>query len=164
MFAINFMLPGPPYQSMVVYFTPTAPHLLSDGSASAELFGDFLDGDDEFRHGRFKLIPSIVKGNFIVKQAVGNTPAVMGRKLRQPYYRGENHFELCLDVTSTSVGSAIVKLVSGYTKVLVVDLAFLLEAKCEEELPERLLGVVRLSHVDLTAAKYLPPAPAAAAT
>ena len=113
--------------------------------------------DDDFRHGRFKLIPSIVKGNFIVKQAVGNTPAVMGRKLRQPYYRGENHFELCLDVTSTSVGSAIVKLVSGYTKVLVVDLAFLLEGKCEEELPERLLGVVRITHLDLAAAKYLPP-------
>eukprot|EP00937_MAST-01D_sp_MAST-1D-sp2_P006984 g6984.t1 len=145
-FAVNLMLPGPPYMSMVVYFTPREPSLLSDGSDYAELFSDFLDGDDDFRHDRFKLIPSIVKGNWIVKQTVGNTPTIIGRKLRQPYYRGEDYFEVDLDVTSTSVGSAVVKLVSGYTRQLVVDLAFLLEGKCEEELPERLIGVVRLTH------------------
>jgi hypothetical protein len=80
-----------------------------------------------------------VKGAWIVKQSVGNTPAIMGKKLRQTYYRGSNYFELDLDVSSSSVGAAVVNLVSGYTKKIVVDLAYLLEGQCQEELPEQLL-------------------------
>lgn len=45
------------------------------------------------RCGRFKLIPSIVEGPFIVKKAVGNKPALLGRKLRQRYFRGPNYVE-----------------------------------------------------------------------
>ena len=36
-FCINFMLPGPPHVSMVMYFTPREPNALSDGSAFSEL-------------------------------------------------------------------------------------------------------------------------------
>lgn len=90
-----------------------------------------------------------------MKQAVGNTPSIMGRKLRQPYYRGDHYFELDLDVTSTSVGSAILKLVSGYTKQLSVDLAFVLEGKRKEELPEKLIGCVRISNIDLSRAERI---------
>jgi hypothetical protein len=166
----------------IFYYSPRDPSYLSDGSPFAGLLSDFLDGDDEasdeFRNDRFKLIPSIVKGErrmddincniavhtsyrfappmlpgpWIVKQTVGNTPAIMGRKLRQPCYRADHYFELDIDVNSTRVGSAVINLCSGYSKNIAVDLAYLIQGQCQEELPEQILGNVRLAHVDFTKA------------
>lgn len=47
----------------------------------------FLHGDDRERAARFKLIPGIAKGTWIIKQSVGNTPVLLGRKLRTSYFR-----------------------------------------------------------------------------
>lgn len=48
-------------------------------------------GDDaestERRNGAFKLIPKIVKGSWLVKQSVGETPVLLGRKLTTKYFR-----------------------------------------------------------------------------
>ena len=40
-------------------------------------------------------------------------------------------------------------LVKGYTKVLVIDIAFLLEGKTAAELPERMLGSARYFRMNL---------------
>lgn len=45
------------------------------------------------QHGRFKLIPSILSGPFIVRKAVGSKPALLGRKVRQRYFRGPDYVE-----------------------------------------------------------------------
>lgn len=45
------------------------------------------------KRNRFKLIPSIVTGPFIVRKAVGNKPALLGRKLDQRYFRGADYME-----------------------------------------------------------------------
>lgn len=42
---------------------------------------------------RFKLIPNIVAGPFIVRKAVGSKPTLLGRKLRQRYFRGPGYVE-----------------------------------------------------------------------
>lgn len=42
---------------------------------------------------RFKLIPSVVSGPFIVRKAVGNKPALLGRKVSQRYFRGPGYVE-----------------------------------------------------------------------
>ena len=60
-----------------------------------------------------------------------------------------------IDVGSSSVASAIVSLVAGYATRVTVDLAFVLEGQRPAELPERLLGVLRVSHPDLTRARKL---------
>ena len=44
----------------------------------------------------------------------------------------------------------------GVTKSLVVDMAFLLEPHTDEELPENLLGVVRLKKIDLSCKQWMP--------
>ncbi len=53
--------------------------------------GRFLAGDDKEAEQRrscmFKLIPSVVKGSWVIKQAVGNTPVLLGKKLTTRYYR-----------------------------------------------------------------------------
>ena len=51
----------------------------------------FLAGDDEAATSRrdrtFKLIPSVVKGSWVIKQSVGHTPVLLGRKLKTSYFR-----------------------------------------------------------------------------
>ena len=53
----------------------------------------FLGGDDsdpavaKKRHSMLKLIPSVVKGSWIIKQSVGNTPVLLGSKVKTTYHR-----------------------------------------------------------------------------
>uniref|UniRef100_K3W5F2 START domain-containing protein n=1 Tax=Globisporangium ultimum (strain ATCC 200006 / CBS 805.95 / DAOM BR144) TaxID=431595 RepID=K3W5F2_GLOUD len=154
-FVINFVVPGNPCISLVLYYQAPHPSVLTDGSPFADLMADFLEGTDEFRDERFKLIPCIVEGSFIVRQAVGSTPAIVGKKLRQPYYHGKQYFELDVDIGSSAVANRVVGLVSGYTKKLVIDMGFLIEGQRSDELPERLFGSCRLVHIDLGIAAKL---------
>lgn len=115
----------------------------------------FFIGDDETRDNSFKLIPHIVKGSFIIKQSVGSTPVLLGKKLKQYYFKTARYIEVDIDIGSSYTAAAVVSLVSGVTKTLVVDLGIVLEGKTPQELPEALLGTVRLDHLDLTTAVHL---------
>ena len=117
----------------------------SDGTPSSILCNKFFFGDsDDFRDKTFKLIPSIVEGNFLVRKAVGSTPAIMGTKLRQMYVRNERFCEVILDCGSSQVATGVIRLSLGYAKTLVVDMGFLFEGASEEVLPERIFGCVRM--------------------
>lgn len=135
--------------ALAIYYTPSRPNLLQENSPFSELLSDFIDGDDAFRNSRFKLIPTVVEGSFIIKQSVGSKPALIGKKLACPYTKGQNYFEIDVDIASNSVANTIVGMVRGVTKHVVVDIAFLLESQTEEELPETILGTVRLQNVSL---------------
>jgi hypothetical protein len=63
--------------------------------------------------------------------------------------------EVDIDVASSSVAATVVGLVMGATKAVVVDLAIVLQGNAADELPEALLGTVRLARVDMGAARYL---------
>lgn len=148
-FVICMIIPGPENICMVFYFQPGKDNIFEDGSPFSELLNDFIDGDDQFRNSRFKLIPTVVEGSFIIKQSVGSKPTLLGNKLKCPYHRGDNYFEVDIDISSNSVANTVVGMVQGVTKSLVVDMAFLLESQSEEELPETVLGVVRLQNMSL---------------
>ncbi|EQC37848.1 hypothetical protein SDRG_04871 [Saprolegnia diclina VS20] len=148
-FVVNMIIPSPNNLSMVFYYQPDSANIFTENTPFSELLNDFLDGDDAFRNSRFKLIPTVVEGSFIIKQSVGSKPTLLGNKLKCPYHRGDNYFEVDLDISSSSVANTVVGMVTGVTKILVVDMAFLLEAQTEEELPEAILGTVRLQHVSL---------------
>lgn len=155
-FVVNLIIPGPENVGMVFYFQPLRDNWFEDGSAFSELLNDFIDGDDAFRNSRFKLIPTVVEGSFIIRQSVGSKPALLGNKLQCPYYRGDNYFEVDIDISSNSVANTVVGMVQGVTKSLVVDMAFLIEAQSEEELPETILGAVRMQHVSLDNPRRVP--------
>lgn len=104
---------------------------------------------DEFRNNRLKLIPNIVDGPWVVKSAVGKTPAIIGNKLTTTYYRGKNFFEVNIDVGSSYIASGIWGLVSSYVTSLVIDLGLVIQANEVEDLPEHVFGVIRVVHVDL---------------
>lgn len=66
--------------------------------------------------------------------------------------QGENFIEVDVDIGSSIIANAIVHLAIGYVTTLTVDMAFLLESQTESELPEQILGTVRLKKMDLAAA------------
>ena len=88
-----------------------------------------------------------------MQKAVGNTPAILGKKIRIAYHRGANYIELDFDIASSAMAANIVRLVSSATKTVVVDMAFLNEGQSEDVLPEQLIGILRLNKVDLSLAK-----------
>ncbi|PKA66386.1 hypothetical protein AXF42_Ash007083 [Apostasia shenzhenica] len=57
-----------------------------------------------------------------------------------------------VDIGSSTVANGVLGLVLGVVTTLVVDMAFLIQANTVEELPEQLLGAVRISHIELSSA------------
>jgi hypothetical protein len=150
-FVINIQVPGSTTYSLALYYMITQP--LSD----FPLLQNFVHGDDRYRNAGFKLIPHIAKGSWIVKQSVGKTACLIGEALEITYHTDKHYIELDVDIGSSSVAKGVVNLVLGYLSTLVIELAFLIQANTEEELPEYLLGTCRLVNLDI--AKAIPARP-----
>ncbi|XVE96101.1 hypothetical protein REPUB_Repub02eG0192100 [Reevesia pubescens] len=161
-FIVNFQIPGSPMNILATYYmikTPLEDH---------PLLYNFVNGDDAYRNSRFKLIPYISKGSWIVKQSVGKKACLLGQALEAHYFRGKNYLEVEIDVGSSMVARGVANLVLGYLNNLVIEMAFLvqsnlldgfdydpkllLQGNTQEELPETLLGTCRLNHLDLSKA------------
>lgn len=179
-FVLNLVFPNNPLQSLVTVWTcpvdPTEesidtllanwPEEDVDGSLRAffKNFREWVQGDDavddERRNKKFKLIPRVAKGSWVVRQSVGTTPVLLGQKLSSKYFRGRtakgcSYFEMDVDITSNTVANNVTKLVVNSITSLVVDLSPLIEGQAPDELPERLIGSVRYTHLDLkTAASW----------
>ncbi|CAM8942586.1 unnamed protein product [Rhodiola kirilowii] len=138
---INLQIPASPNYSLVLYYASDRP------VNKDSLLGKFVNGTDVYRDSRFKLIPSIVEGYWMVKRAVGTRACLLGKAVTCNYLRQDNFLEIDVDIGSSSVAKSIIGLVLGYVTSLVVDLAILVEAKEDNELPEYILGTVRLSKV-----------------
>jgi len=157
LFIVQFQVPGPPFLSFVAYFA-AKPGAIENVSSFSRLFADFIEGTDAFRDSRFKFIPRVVKGSYVVKSAVGQTPAILGNKLVCTYHKGDGYFEIDVDVGSSNVAGGVLKIVKGYITALTIDMAFLLEAQAVEELPEVILGSLRFERLSLDMAKkWVPP-------
>ncbi|XP_027333310.1 protein ENHANCED DISEASE RESISTANCE 2-like [Abrus precatorius] len=159
-FAMNLQIPGgKEYHSAVFYFATEEP--IQTGS----LLNRFVNGDEGFRNQRFKLVNRIVKGPWIVKKAVGNyTACLLGKALTCNYHRGSNYFEIDVDIGSSAIANAILHLALGYVTAVTIDMGFLVEAQTQEELPERLIGAVRVCQMEMSSAfvvdsLHAPPVP-----
>jgi hypothetical protein len=102
-FVVSFMVPGPPNLNFVVYLEGNKEVIEADTPFGRIARPFFFGNDDEFRNNRFKLIPKIVEGNMVVKMAVKDTPTLIGNKLKQYYFKGDNYFELDIDVGSSNI-------------------------------------------------------------
>ena len=151
-FVVNIMVPGPPDLCFVAYMQGNPEDLRADTPFGRIANPFFFGSDDNFRNNRFKLIPKIVDGPFMLKMAVKDKPAIIGNKLKQHYFKGENYFELDIDVGSSSVAKYIVGLAIGASKAVVVDMGFCLQGESGDELPEVLMGCVTCDHIDCSTA------------
>jgi len=111
----------------------------------------FLAGSDEERTKKFKFIPNVAEGNWIVKKGVGNTPALIAKKIVTKYHIDPNgqYAEIDIDVSSSSMAGRVLGLVKGYAKSIHIDQFFTIEPQEPNDLPEGLWGAVRLRNVDL---------------
>ncbi|KAJ6673348.1 ENHANCED DISEASE RESISTANCE-RELATED [Salix viminalis] len=143
---VNLQIPSKPNYSLVLYYAADRP------INKSSLLGKFVDGTDLFRDSRFKLIPSIIEGYWMVKRAVGTKACLLGKAVTCKYLRQDNFLEIAVDIGSSSVARGVIGLVLGYVTSIVVDLAILIEAKEEADLPEYILGTVRLNRLRIDTA------------
>ena len=104
---------------------------------------------DQQRDDVMKIVPRMVEGPWVAKHALGSKPALLGRAVTSEYHSGEGWFEMDIDVSSSSAASGVLRIMKSCSKALVCNLAYVLEGKSEEELPERLLGAMAFVHFDL---------------
>ncbi|XP_021905613.1 protein ENHANCED DISEASE RESISTANCE 2-like [Carica papaya] len=141
-FVVNIQVPGTTMYTLAMYYMLETP--LED----SPLLHSFVNGDDAYRNSRFKLIPYISKGSWIVKQSVGKKACLVGQALEAHYFHGKNYLEVDIDVGSSTVARGVANLVLGYLNNLVMEMAFVIQGNTQEELPEILLGTCRLSYLD----------------
>ena len=113
------------------------------------------------RAAAFKIIPRLTSGGgWVLQRAVGqNTPCLLATKIDTTYHRGPTWFEVDVDVGSSRTAAHVVGLVQGAVRGLVIDVAVLVQGNGGDELPEGLVGVVRLDRVDVGAVPaWAPPA------
>lgn len=116
----------------------------------------FIHGDDGFRDSRFKLVNRIVRGPWIVRAAVGNYAAcLLGKALRCQYHRGDGYLEIDVDIGSSAIANAVLRLALGYVTAVTIDMGFVVEGQEEEELPEQLFGAVRIAQMELSSATFV---------
>jgi hypothetical protein len=99
LFVTNFIVPQ--IGNWVCYFARRRGQEIDE--TFEKMLKEFVEGTDEHRNSRFKIIPGIPEGNFIVRAAVGNKPGLVGNKIDTKYYRGDNFFEVEVDVGSSMV-------------------------------------------------------------
>jgi len=114
------------------------------------LLQTFLTGnDDHFRRDRFKMIPK-VRRNEMAAAAVVSRPSHIGKKLEIHYIQSPQHLEVQLKVCSSPQSVNIFNFVKNECGSFSLDLAFLIEGKNVEELPERVLACLRVHNLDLS--------------
>ncbi|CAM9595067.1 unnamed protein product, partial [Choristocarpus tenellus] len=110
---------------------------------------------NDYRNKRLKMFPRVAQGAWVVRKAVGSKPFLVGQKLTCRYFQGKGFMETDVDIGSSVVAYNATSLAMGYAKSLVVDLGFGIQGESEKELPECLIGSVRLNHLDLEASQPL---------
>ncbi|KAF5957037.1 hypothetical protein HYC85_004262 [Camellia sinensis] len=136
---INLQVLGSTHYSMIFYFVMKE---LVPGS----LLQRFVDGDDEFRNSRLKIIPSVPKLCATKHQRNHNVncqtilgcgfmdcaldrwkhPLFARKTVDCNYIRGPKYLEIGVDIGSSTVANGVLGLVIGMITTLVVDMAFLL--------------------------------------
>ena len=124
-------------------------------SASEKTLAKWLIGDTKYKNERLKLISYVPEGPWIVRNMVTGKPAIIGKKLPVSYTytpkegAKQDFLECELDIGSSSATARrIVSVCRRYMSALAVDIGFVIEGKTEEELPEEMMGAIRIHEID----------------
>ncbi len=148
-FVVTLIVPGTPIIALVQYFT-LKEELMKSASEASALWKRFITGDDEFRRSRFKLIPSIPEGPWVVKKSVGSKPVILGRAVQMKYFQTESYLEACVDICMDRVAKHITSLCRSQSSNFKVNMGYVLEGMDDSELPEQLLCCVQYDHLELS--------------
>jgi hypothetical protein len=159
-FLVNFLLP---FANFVAYFS-VPPLSEFPNEKLAKVWSNFLQGDQQYRDARLKLLPVVVEGPWIVKAAVGpgTSPALLGKVIPLQYFfrepEGERRgvYEVDVIITASTIAKGILSVVKGHTKSLTIAFAFIVEAAQQEELPETVLCAFQVHSLHLEDCPILP--------
>ena len=157
-FVMNIMVPLKKKKtfSFVVYWEGDREKVDEDSPFGRIARPFFNNDDDNYRNSRFKLIPRVVQGPYVVRMAVGEKPALLGNKLTQHYTRGDNYFEIDIDVSSSVIANNTVGMCLSSSRSIRVDMGITLQGETEEELPEIMLAAITGVKVDTSMARLIP--------
>jgi len=156
-FMVNFLLP---FGNFVSYFSVS-----NDMPENvAKVWKKFINGDQMYRDARFKLLPVVVEGPWIVKKAVGpgTAPALLSQSIPLQYYfthpadKKKGIYEVDVIITASKIAKGILSVVKSHTKRLTIGMAFIIEAATEDELPETVLASCQLHSLHLELCPQLP--------
>ena len=162
-FLVNFLLP---FANFVAYFG--IPPLDAFPPKLRTVWTKFLQGDQEYRDARLKLLPYVVDGPWIVKTAVGpgKSPALLGKVIPLQYYfhdassssspRRKAVYEVDVIITASAIAKGILSVVKSQTKALTIGFAFIIEAAEQSELPETVLCSFQMHYINLDHCPVLP--------
>lgn len=158
-FLVNFLLP---FGNFVSYFT--VPPLSEFPERLADTWTRFVNGDQQYRDKRLKLLPVVIDGPWIVKAAVGNgtAPALLGKVIplqyffKKPTTEKKGVYEVDVIITASSIAKGILSVVKGHTKSLSIAFAFIIEAAEQKELPETVLCAFEVHALHLEDCPHLP--------
>ncbi|GMF11267.1 unnamed protein product [Phytophthora lilii] len=149
LFVVTLIIPGTPLVATVQYFAKTKSAAAGGPTEAEELWERFLRSDDAFRNARFKLIPTIVDGPWVIRKTVGTTPCIIGKAIQTTYFQTPGYLEVHVDISSDMIAKHITSLCRSQSTSFAVDMGFVIEGQTEEELPEALLGCVQYARMDL---------------
>lgn len=114
----------------------------------------FVQGSDEFRNQRVKVVPRFPYDRTSLVRTVIQK-AVMSRTLPQTFFtdRSRSYVEVDIDVSGSKIARKLTRLVSGHSTSLVLDLSLVFESHKFE--PTCFLGGVRLIKPDLTKVPHI---------
>lgn len=139
-------------------------------SIAEKTVAKWLLGDDDYKNQRLKLIPYIAEGPWVVRNMVTGRPAIIGKKLPVSYHLlSSNTGANCssssseqplltatLDIgNSSATANRIVSVCRRYMSALTVDIGFVIQSESPQELPEQMLGAIRVHGPDPSKAPKL---------
>lgn len=89
----------------------------------------FLADKGPLRDAKLKLIPSLAQGSWVVRQAVGQTPVILGKRLKTEYFMENAYLEADVDISANATAAGVTSLVAGAIKSLVFDIGIVLEVR-----------------------------------
>lgn len=151
LFLMNWI--APPYQiTFVGALDVNAAWCQEPSTPQARVWQRFLQGDDDYKRDRLKVIFSVEAGPWVVKKLAVKKPTIIGRKISmRTNYRPGDFLEIIMDVTNGGKGGGYeeycTSLVLGQAKSIEMSLCVLIEAKQEDELPEQALLTMKCNHL-----------------
>lgn len=150
-FLVNWVLPGPPHRAAIFAFERQVPRGVDP--AFDLLLDEFVTGDEEQRRNRLKYFPQIKHAPWLVMQGVrsmgAERPTMLCRKLATRCHNGPNYCEVDVDVGSSSIANAVTNLLLPALSSVTIEHAFIMEGLTAAELPERVLGCMRIQQADI---------------
>lgn len=99
------------------------------GSLTPKARYRFLADKGPLRDAKLKLIPSLAQGSWVVRQAVGQTPVILGKRLKTEYFKEDAYIEADVDISANATANGVTSLVAGAIKSLVFDIGIVLEVR-----------------------------------